>query len=518
MTARQTGVVALLTAVYLCIELAFNARLLDVVGGAANSEQIHQIETWGRSLSGAAVALFVLTSMLKKSNRWPHPTAWKLAIPLACLLAGYGVFRALEEVVDYLVAQSSPEFRRASSSIVLVQQALVSGAWRVDGLSEDAAIFARPEGKAFLAQFALIAASVERLDSKIGEAKAAWIAQAASDRIGGPAAAYESYAKGVRAAHDQWRRYSGAGRSEAGEDAIARQQDRAWNEYVQKLRRRGVTPYTVPDASRAQVLREVRQKVPVPPDWDLADEDGFRRAVAEKMRGGSDSATSVSYNGKRIPAGLSWGEFIGHPVVQAELRQKLKLTVPVRVEPHYRSGTDFAQKVFQPQINDEVRRRLRALDKPAAAYADGGELQREGRNAARMAIVPPLALFCSMVGALVHLAKLSYLLLRLALMRVPAWQRALRFVWLAPAAVLLAGWAAAARADNEVTQSRLYRYLQAQVRQDGEPLRSHLKAHALHLVAVGQGYAYPVNDLIRRRALAGFSFGYEEARRPRSSP
>ena len=46
-----------LTSIYLCVELAFNARLLDVVGSAPDADTVHHIEIFGRSLSGVAVAL-----------------------------------------------------------------------------------------------------------------------------------------------------------------------------------------------------------------------------------------------------------------------------------------------------------------------------------------------------------------------------------------------------------------------------------------------------------------------------
>ncbi|MFN7757542.1 MAG: hypothetical protein ACK5RP_08790 [Betaproteobacteria bacterium] len=49
-----------LTIVYLIVELAFNARLLDVVGGTPSLHEIERIEVWGRLLSGAAVALVAL--------------------------------------------------------------------------------------------------------------------------------------------------------------------------------------------------------------------------------------------------------------------------------------------------------------------------------------------------------------------------------------------------------------------------------------------------------------------------
>ena len=47
--------------------------------------------------------------------------------------------------------QATPEMRRASMSIVLVQRALVGGQVQLDGLDDDPRLFQRPEGKAFLA-------------------------------------------------------------------------------------------------------------------------------------------------------------------------------------------------------------------------------------------------------------------------------------------------------------------------------------------------------------------------------
>ena len=56
---KPTLFILALTVAYLLCELAFNARLLDVVGGR-QAESVHALEHYGRLLSGTAVALFVL--------------------------------------------------------------------------------------------------------------------------------------------------------------------------------------------------------------------------------------------------------------------------------------------------------------------------------------------------------------------------------------------------------------------------------------------------------------------------
>lgn len=60
--------VTLATAIYLCIELAFNARLLDVIGGLASAEQLHNIESYGRAISGFAVALMLWGWLIERSR------------------------------------------------------------------------------------------------------------------------------------------------------------------------------------------------------------------------------------------------------------------------------------------------------------------------------------------------------------------------------------------------------------------------------------------------------------------
>ena len=182
MTLRQTGWLVLLTAAYLFFELAFNARLLDVVGGNACSEEIHAIEVFGRSLSGVAVALLVLQGLLVLRNR-RGTTGWGMTIALCVLAAGI-VYVSLERLTDHLVASSSPEFRHASQNIVLVQRALVEKKVRLDGLTDDDAIYSRPEGKAFLALFPVMAVSVHRLEEKIRDAKLDLIRVQVSERLG----------------------------------------------------------------------------------------------------------------------------------------------------------------------------------------------------------------------------------------------------------------------------------------------------------------------------------------------
>ncbi|STQ61765.1 Uncharacterised protein [Pseudescherichia vulneris] len=49
-----------ITLTYLICELAFNSRLLDLVGTISTAEEVHNMERYGRTLTAIAAALLVL--------------------------------------------------------------------------------------------------------------------------------------------------------------------------------------------------------------------------------------------------------------------------------------------------------------------------------------------------------------------------------------------------------------------------------------------------------------------------
>lgn len=514
MPLRQGLFVAALTALYLCFELAFNARLLDVVGSAASADQIHRIEVFGRTLSGCALALVVLQWLLKRRARDGGERPAVLAIAFWCAAAGVLLYVCLHAIVDRLAQGSDPAFRRASLNILLVQRALVRGHVELDGLGDDPSLFARPAGKAFLALLPGMAASVDRLDEKIDSAKLELTRRQVADRFGGPAGYYEAYVRAVGETRPKWEQYRRVPADLGAE--IERRHHAAWNEYSADLGRRGWTPSSVPRPARAAVARKVRQRIAVPPDWDPANEAAFRAAVAAQVRkrSGVDGEGRVAVQGSRMPAGLSWPAFFVQPAVQQELRKALGFAPGTTLAPSYATAAEFERQVFAPAVADIARRELARYEAPVESFADGGVNAAMGVDAARAAIVPPFALFFSLAGAIGHLAKLAYLLLAIGLARVPALQSPRRWLWLVPAGIVSAAWIALSAIDNPVTSSRLYGYMQDQVRRsagDGpfHRLGAALSTNALHVVAVGQDHGYPLNEFVRTRLLGGITYGYD---------
>ncbi|MYN11398.1 hypothetical protein [Pseudoduganella aquatica] len=514
---KQTLFLIVITLLYLCFELGFNARLLDVVGGNATPDDVDHIEFYGRSLSGIAAALVLLQLMLRR--RTPQgggPSRLKIA--LCCAATALVVYGAIKTLVDVMVATRDAEFRRTAYNSMLLQRSLVNGRLTLDGLVEDQNLFAQPEGKAFLALFPFLAVSVEQLDDRIKGVKDQLIDAAIRKEGNGTQGYYDSYTKVMKEFHGNWQKYARI--PTASDEGLLREQDKAWNDYLRTLSRHGWTPSTVPANRRGTVQAKVRKSVPVPPDWDPSDEATFRDAVEQRYRKAmSGTARAVTVGGERIPPGLSYPEFIARAGVQRELRTQLHLPPGAQVAASYGSPREFS-RLYEQMVGQEVRVRRAIYDAPAARFEQGGSAYRDGDKAARAVIVPPVALFFSLLGAIGHFSKLLYLVATLLflLRSGPDGQLSRRAALGAFGVLLLAFsgvWSSLALADNRVTRSELFQLMIGWARAPAagdsgwQQAGKGALANIAHVVAVGQGHGYPVNEAIRTHLLNGMDYGYQ---------
>jgi hypothetical protein len=507
---KRTLFLIAITVIYLCFELGFNARLLDVVGGAPDPKDVEGLEVYGRSLSGIAAALVVLQLMLRRRTPYGGPSLLRIAV--ACTATVAVVFFSIKIFVDVLVETRDAGFRRTAFNSLLLQGALVHGQVALDGLVDDQAVFARPEGKAFMALFPFLALSSTQLDERLSPLKDRLIENGVR-REKTPQAYYDDYVKAMKETHSRWQKYARI--PVANDEDLLAEQDKAWNDYLRSLSRHGWTPQTVPVYRRGAVVARVRKQVPVPSGWDPADETAFRSAVEQRYR---KAVRGVQVGKDWIPPGLGYEQFVLRPGVQAELRKRLGLPPGAVVMPTYRSPAEF-HKLYDAMVAKQVRELRSRYDAPAAQFERGAPWFGEGGRAARAVIVPPVALFFSLAGAIGHLSKLLYLLATLALLaRSRADGGLSRRAALSASAVLLcalvAAWGGLSLAGNPITRSDLFQQLVAQVRvrEDGDgtwaAARKAAVANITHVVAVGQGYSYPINETIRTQVLQGLSYGY----------
>lgn len=513
----QTLFIIALTLTYLVVEMAFNASLLDVSGGLL-SDRVESMELYGRLLSGIAVALFVLQYLLgkrvKNAGRSPHV----LTMVFWCLFSIVLTYGALKFVVDMLVHSTSPQFRKASVNLMLVRSEMLHGRALISGLADDSAFFEQPEGKAFAALFPALGAMIwPKLDKTLAPAKAELLYKATDSKLGGVQAFYDgAYKDAIKQASDMYR---GIYPKDVFNDIWRRESDKAWAQYEADLKARRWTPYTVPYHARSRVVAEMGKRVGVPKHWNPSDRQGFNSAMFVKVNKNLTSNPGAIYDdGKLVASGLSWPAYVAHPVTQRELRQSFALPQDVPVLAAYASGEDFDAKLYRPVVRASSDKELKRLDLPAEQYKAPGKHAKDGFEAAQAALVPPIALWFSLLGAISHLAKLLYQLTRLAAMYLPS-SRATRWapVMMPLLTVCLIGMFIGS-SDTKATASGPHQFLKNQALaasdEGGSMLRTRLAIGVMHAVEVGQSYAYPINNFVRNEVLQGFSFDKSAPAKP----
>ena len=171
--AWQNWLVMGITLTYLICEMAFNSRLLDLVGTISTAEEVHNMERYGRTLTAIAAALLVLQfalvgiARLKRKNVSLSTRASVSGVLCLCLLTGAVTWHAVEWFIERQVSNSTGEFRQMSLLAQLYQQSLIDGHQTLEGIPLDshggqAQTWSSPSGKAFLAMLPILLSSVDR--------------------------------------------------------------------------------------------------------------------------------------------------------------------------------------------------------------------------------------------------------------------------------------------------------------------------------------------------------------------
>ena len=502
-------VLALVTGAYLLVEMGFNSRLLDVVGGGASLEQIHSIERWGRGLSGFALALFFWKSRFPDlfatfSARYLDGLGKLVAITFACM---FGMYLFQEILVDVLVERSSAQERKVAQNLVLLQQALVSGASSIEGLGIEQEAFDQPDAKAFMAFFPLAGGAALGelvLDKFSADMRKEVMLKTALTKMGDANAHFDAYKKILQdGIQPGWQQYQDGNRRVWEERAKRRKvQDDAWRDYAQSIREqsrgRG-NPARIPVWHRKRVVDQLRQKgIRVPDGWG-GNRAQFNAAVAQKHE------QEIAYEFQQqlaahdprlrtLPPELSAQEFMRHAAVQRIILEELHYSC-IRAFPPPSTAQQFLEQVFQAEARCVAKRELKLFSTLARDH------DQAAKDAMKTLIVPPLALLFSLLGAFVHFFKLVCYVVRLALGEPSrhAWiDRAV--LCLAPLLVMLG---CATMLDNRLTRSALYTHFEERM-----PVILALPVRAtIH----GQVFGYPIFSGVREHVLRGFNFGYDQS-------
>ena len=551
-----------LTILYLLFELAFNARLLDLVGGEAAPDDIEHVEFYGRILSGCAVGLFVVGFYYKKLIKIKGVDAWIFKTDIAFLLlvvitlslafmfisharfhplfnvpiiviiaagivavslvrrsesltgivlplfiAVVCTFISLQKITSGIVESQSDSQRQLALQTVLLQKGLLNNQITLDSI--DMQVFSQPEGRAFLATFPLMAMTITNLESKIYAGKVAIVEKAIKDRIGSPQAVYDKqYVPAIKGIQDVWAKYSVGEPVFDVEAETDKQFKKSWGDYTQSLSKHRWTPKTVPRYAKGRVVADVRKNLAVPANWEPSDSHTFRKAVrAQVIEKAREPDGSILMDGYRIAPNLSFEQFVAQAPIQKRLVATLKLPVRSRVQASYKTSDDFIAQYYKPLIKRYLDVELKKYDAPVEKFAPGKELYEMGDQAIRKTLIPTIALLFSLLGAVSHAAKLAMIIITAILERFvrPRATYAL-VVWLG---LVAASGAILLHVDNRVTGSELYANMERQALNGADSvIGGNVSIGVLHVINVGQGYGYPVFEFIRTHVLGGIDYGF----------
>ncbi|WP_144838747.1 hypothetical protein [Leclercia adecarboxylata] len=532
--AWQNWLVTGITLTYLICELAFNSRLLDLVGSVSTADEVHNMERYGRTLTAIAAALLALQFSLmglvrlKKKGVWLTAKASTALVLLICLITGTLTWHAVEWVIERQVTKSTGEFRQMSLLAQLYQHALIEGQQTLEGIPLDsgggqAQTWTSPSGKAFLATLPVLLSSSDRYRKLLERDAEQNLRDNISAREGGVRGYYELWLQARGEVHKQFVAYYNDEMDIS--ETVRLEQARAWQRYERSLEAKRLKTWNVPRRYYATVRKQVRgQGVPVTNDWSPSDRTGFNAAVAKAARQKYLAQRTVVYKGVTLPKRLDWGVFFRLDVIQKELREKLLLPANTLVREEYPLNDklkQFALELHTPHLNEAVKQQLPELRAAVSSYSAGGSNEKLGEDAARAVIVPPIALIFSLVGALTHLAKLLYLVLlpltATLLTRRPS--RPVRFLNRYPLAFPVALIAVLvvtfSLINNSITESVAYKNLKdglagakITITDEPLPLSGGAVLRVMHAVSIGQSYSYPINQYLREHVLQGFDFGY----------
>lgn len=398
----------LLTTLYLLFELAFNARLLDVAGGAPDTAALEGVEFFGRLLSGVGASLLLWKLIAPRVG----PVGLRRLI-FVCLLTIPAVYMGQLALVNTLVDNSDGEQRKRAELVTTLRWAAQKSAVEFPGLSIDEAGKTSPAGKTLFAVFPALFYSADKVQDSVVKQLDAVVTAAVRAQVGTASQTFnDSYIPLTnelrRLYNDQ---YVPASNKYSDASSQAPSPDDAWNEYLSSVESRGINPYNPSERQRSGVVKQLHKRgVKVPEHFSLDDEATFKASLPGAQGSFSAAASRALGFNTALQPGLSWAQFAAHKDVQAlavkrmEKRHPgLSLKGPLDLNA---SESEFARRVYEPLVSDYAKKRVQSLTEKAEKYITDPATSQRGRDAIRSLIVPPLALGFSLFFGLLNLVGL----------------------------------------------------------------------------------------------------------------
>ncbi len=222
-----------LSLIYLVPEIVFNAKLVEVAGGASVDDQtLHLVELFGRSISGLGVTLLIADLLLKGKLVRTAPRAIGSLI-LVAILVWPTVFFGQKLLVDKLLVDPSTSQQRQEAFFASVlRSSLAANAVKIKGIPYQADYASSPSEMTFLAMMGgLVYANdefIQHVESKKRDILSRYIENKANSKFDDYFNDYKQMRVQIAESYKSYR--SGVERYNASLNSASSKANKAWEE------------------------------------------------------------------------------------------------------------------------------------------------------------------------------------------------------------------------------------------------------------------------------------------------
>ncbi|ANG99082.1 hypothetical protein A8A54_21185 [Brucella pseudogrignonensis] len=403
-----------ITGMYLTVEIPFSVYLIDFLA-SASGDNLERVEKVGRLLTGAAVAIFLVGSLVFPlcSRRLPVLTTILIAIVVAVPSVKF-TYDVLKEVGEVTGKQASEEARKNAFLANISKRHL--GEKGFNGIEPSA----EGDWQMFVSFLpALVGGSGDKLFDLTGVTLEE-LAQAEAKRIQGSPAAFRatSFTKVFDNLRDSYKEYQTAGEEyRTALMGVGAQAEEKWVDFRKQVERAFRGKKTFSASERSLVRQRAKEKgLVLPRNFDPNDKKGFLRIASNEIIAEIKTEYErgiTRQTGGYLPPDLTYDEFLKHKTIQKGIRKAIDLAdSSVTIEPAMPDDA-FEAAVYRPLLKTTADYVLATTRLKASDFTEDAKYLDRGVHAVQAVELPVLAILLSLAGSTLHLFKFTNYALKL---------------------------------------------------------------------------------------------------------